>query len=204
MNRVLLTLASALVVLASGSGPVQASNPLPTTIAWPASPIVAAAPNVGSLPGGGSVDASGQYHYSLPIDVPPGLAGMQPTLSVEYSSKAGNGLMGMGASLSGASSAISPCPRTLATDGNATGVAFDGTDTLCWDGQRLIRVSSTANTVTHRTEQDHSAHIVFTSTGANGQGTFTIQTKNGHILTFSNYPGPNGGGTIPTIDYVLP
>src|ERR1700722_18611630 len=82
MNKVLLTLASALVVVASGSGPVRAGTPLPSTIAWPTSPIMQAAQSVGSLPGGGSVDPSGQYRYSLPIDVPPGPAGLQPSLSV--------------------------------------------------------------------------------------------------------------------------
>ncbi|MBA3564781.1 MAG: hypothetical protein H0W33_12395 [Gammaproteobacteria bacterium] len=43
-----------------------------------------------------SVDPSGTANYRVPIAVPPGVAGMQPDLAFLYSSRAGNGLLGVG------------------------------------------------------------------------------------------------------------
>ena len=50
----------------------------------------------GVTPGEFSVDASGSANYQMPIAVPPGSAGMQPSLSLAYNSNTGNGLMGVG------------------------------------------------------------------------------------------------------------
>src|SRR5439155_7415499 len=43
---------------------------------------------------------TGSFLYNVPIDVPPGLAGMQPALSLQYNSSQGNGLAGVGWDLS--------------------------------------------------------------------------------------------------------
>jgi len=50
---------------------------------------------VGSATGSLSVN-QGVASYSVPIAVPPGAGGMQPELSLNYSSQGGNGVMGMG------------------------------------------------------------------------------------------------------------
>ncbi len=39
---------------------------------------------------------TGSFLYSLPIEVPPGVAGMQPELSLQYNSSLGNGWLGVG------------------------------------------------------------------------------------------------------------
>ena len=57
---------------------------------------------VGSIPGQLSVE-QGAAVYTIPIEVPPGVAGMQPDLAITYNSNAGNGLLGVGFSLSGLS-----------------------------------------------------------------------------------------------------
>jgi hypothetical protein len=70
----------------------------------------------GKIPGQFAVSPSGAATYSIPIQVPPGIAGMEPKLSLNYNSQAGNGIMGMGWNLGGLSS-ITRCPQTRAQDG---------------------------------------------------------------------------------------
>ena len=72
--------------------------PIPGPLALPPSPIVPA-DEVGYLPASWDVTATGAFTYSIPIEVPQGRAGMQPSLSLTYSSGAGNGWLGEGWSL---------------------------------------------------------------------------------------------------------
>ena len=71
-------------------------------------------PIAGTLPGTASVgpDGSSQYHIDLPM--PPGTAGVAPKIGLQYSSKSGWGLSGLGWSVSGLSE-ITRCPSTRAT-----------------------------------------------------------------------------------------
>src|SRR5207244_2068176 len=71
---------------------------------------------VGTTAGELSVDRSGAAGYSIPIWVSPGTAGMEPKLSLNYSSGGGAGIAGYGWSLSGLS-AISRGPKTRPIDG---------------------------------------------------------------------------------------
>ena len=52
-------------------------------------------PTVGTVAGSGGV-TGGAATYEIPIIVPPGRRGMQPALSLGYSSRSGNGIAGMG------------------------------------------------------------------------------------------------------------
>jgi hypothetical protein len=52
-----------------------------------------------SLPGNLNVGATGATAFSIPVVVPPGTAGMIPTLTIDFNSQGGNGLLGMGWSL---------------------------------------------------------------------------------------------------------
>ena len=97
--------------------------------------VAAHVPEIGTLPGSASV-SGGAAAYTIPITVPPGRRGMQPAMALTYSSRSGNGVMGMGWSLSGLSS-IHRCPRTIAQNGSTLGVQMDNTDKLCLNGQRL-------------------------------------------------------------------
>jgi hypothetical protein len=70
---------------------------------------------VGSTAGGFSVN-QGTANYTIPITVPPGIAGMQPKLTINYNSNASNGQLGLDFSLSGLS-VIHRCAKTIVTDG---------------------------------------------------------------------------------------
>lgn len=82
------------------------------------------------------VSDTGAAQIGIPIVVSPGTAGMQPKLSINYSSQGGNGPLGVGFSLSGLST-ISRVGRTVAQDGVKGGVNFDANDRYALDGQRL-------------------------------------------------------------------
>ncbi|MFK8017826.1 MAG: RHS repeat-associated core domain-containing protein, partial [Gammaproteobacteria bacterium] len=97
----------------------------------------AAAQLVGTPNGKLSVDPTGAANYQIPIETPPGVAGVTPELALVYNSRSGNGLMGMGWSLSGLS-AVSRCPATIPVDGFYDGTDLDDNDRFCLDGQRLI------------------------------------------------------------------
>src|SRR4029077_20351705 len=114
-----------------------------------------------SLPGKFSVGTSGAATYNIPIAVPPGTAGLAPSLSLEYNSQGGNGLLGIGWSLGGLPS-IGRCPRTVAQDGALGGINFDANDRFCLDGQRLVVISGTygADGSEYRTEVDTFSKII--------------------------------------------
>ena len=139
----------------------------------------------GTTDGALSVDASGAANYAIPISVPPGVAGMQPDLSLIYSSRGDNGILGVGWSLGGLS-IIQRCPRTIAQDGVAGGVEFDTDDRFCLDGQRLIAISGAdgAAGTEYRTEVDGFSRIVSHGAAGSGPEYFTVETKSGQILEY--------------------
>jgi Salmonella virulence plasmid 65kDa B protein len=114
--------------------------------------------NAGKTPGQFAVSASGAATYSIPIQVSPGIAGMQPKLSLEYSSQAGNGIVGAGWNLAGLSS-ITRCPRTMAQDGVRGSVNYDGNDRYCLDGQRLMLTDIGGNSVTYESGTGQKSRI---------------------------------------------
>ncbi|MDD2529545.1 MAG: SpvB/TcaC N-terminal domain-containing protein, partial [Lentimicrobiaceae bacterium] len=92
---------------------------------------------VGSTAGVASVSLTGAATYTIPIFSPPGTAGMQPSLSLAYSSQAGNGIAGYGWNLAGLS-AITRTGLTIYHDDRVEGIDFDD-DRFALDGQRLIK-----------------------------------------------------------------
>jgi len=140
-----------------------------------------------SLPGSFSVNPTGAATYSIPIALPPGTAGMAPTLSLEYSSQGANGLLGVGWSLSGLPS-ITRCPQTMAQDGAAGSVKFDGNDRYCMDGQRLVVTSGAygADGAQYRTEVETFSKIISHGSVGSGPAWFEVHTKSGQTMEFGN------------------
>ena len=150
-----------------------------------ASPAARAETVAGVTIGALSVDPAGAASYSVPIAVPPGVAGMEPDLSLIYSSRADNGILGMGWSLGGLS-IIHRCPRTLVQDNVKGGVNFDAEDRFCLDGQRLIAIAGAygADGTEYRTEIDGFSRIVSHGTAGSGPAYFTVETKAGQTLAY--------------------
>jgi hypothetical protein len=162
---------------------------------------IPATASVGTIPGTLAIGDSGAATYSIPIQVPPGTAGLQPALSLVYSSQAGESLAGLGWSLGGLS-AVYRCPKTYATDTVKTSIQYDNSGgTYCLDGERLVEVSAT-NIGTnpsdpvcgafprtqreYRTERDTYARVrsVEDNCRVIGPSNFEVITKSAQILDF--------------------
>lgn len=156
-------------------------------------------PTVGTVAGSGGV-TGGAATYEIPIIVPPGRRGMQPALSLGYSSRSGNGIAGMGWSLSGLSS-LHRCPMTLAQDGQIRAVQLDTQDKLCLDGQRLIATSGTYGTAgaTYGTELESFVRVTqFGGDLGSASTYFRVERKSGEIAWYG------GTSTAATPARVIP
>ncbi len=148
-------------------------------------------PTVGRLAGSAGV-SGGSASYEIPIAVPPGRRGMQPSVSLNYSSRAGNGIAGMGWSLSGLSS-LHRCPQTLEQDGQIRAVQLDANDRLCLDGQRLVATGGSygASGTTYGTEMESFARV--TQLGGDltsAVAYFKVERKSGEIAYYGNTGTP--------------
>ncbi len=136
-------------------------------------------------PGVASVTSDGTATYSIPLWVPPGRAGIQPNLSLTYSSVVGNGPLGVGWSLSGLSQ-ISRCKKTWAQDGEPKDIQFTTDDRFCLDGQRLVAVSGAygEDGTEYRTEVDTFVKVVSLTPDKEGPLYFRVFTRDGKTLTY--------------------
>ena len=137
-------------------------NPMTTTLPTEGitgGPIAGDDGVVGAIGGTVSVGALGAAVYTIPIEVPAGINGMQPQLAITYNSQAGNGLLGWGWNLSGVS-AITRTNNTDYHDANNKEINFNN-DALMLDGQRLIKILNNGNKIEYKTEQDEFSRILF-------------------------------------------
>lgn len=145
----------------------------------------------GATPGDGDVTATGAATYSIPIRIPEGVNGLQPSVALAYHSRAGNGLAGVGWNVTGVSE-IRRCGQIFAIDGKQTGVALNTNDRFCLDGERLVRGTGTygANGATYYTEIESYAKVTsYTSGGGgslpgNGPQWFKVETPDGLIYEY--------------------
>ncbi len=152
---------------------------------------------VGTLPGQVSIDPAGAAKYEVALALPPGTAGVVPTLSLAYNSQGGDSILGHGWTLNGFSS-ITRCGKTRATDAgttpgaaalktaNRTRVNLNATDEFCLDGQRLVLVSGTHGAAAvYRTEIDNFSKVVsFGSNTAKGPDRWEVWTKAGTVVDY--------------------
>jgi len=111
--------------------------PPPIEIATPNGAWTADSASVGATAATFRVDEMGAATYSIPILTAPGISGVAPKISLNYTSQGVNGIVGVGWSIGGLS-VIERCRQTQATDGINVGVTYTSSDRFCLDGQRLI------------------------------------------------------------------
>jgi hypothetical protein len=148
---------------------------------------------VGTIPGSPGVEG-GTATYSIPIEIPPGRAGMQPSLALSYSSKGSLSELGVGWTLSGTSS-IYACPNTLAQEGANRPVLHDGLDKLCYEGQRLLVTSGAYGAAgsQYRTEIESFDRITLLGASMGAAGSyFQVEHKSGHISQYEPAPTHSG------------
>src|SRR6266705_2420587 len=159
----------------------------------------AATAPVGATPGSFSVDPNGGANYTIPIQIPPGSAGMAPSIALTYSKQVDNPLVGVGWSITGLS-IIRRCGSTIALDGVKGGVYYDSRDRFCLDGQRLVAVNGAygAHSTEYRTERESFARIFSYDTSvcgldnnaapSSGPACFKVFSKDGTVSEYGVSP----------------
>jgi RHS repeat-associated protein len=168
-------------------------------------PTAPASVAAGRMRGNFAVSNAGAATYTIPLWTPPGVGTVQLSLALAYSSRAGNGVVGMGWSLAGLS-AITRCNKTFAQDTNPAPVTNTLADRFCLDGQQLKLVSGTgaygSSGSVYATEVESFSKIVANGAVGNGPQSFTVTTKNGLIYdygtTFDSRILAGGSGTVRT------
>lgn len=180
-------LVDALPRIAIAGLPAVPLQPKPFSV--PAQPIVGASSD-GYLPSSWDVTPKGEFAFTVPMAVPPGRAGMAPSLALSYASGTGNGIAGVGWSVTGFST-ITRGGRVWARDGATDGVDFSVRDRFYLDGQELVGVTATpygGNGAEYRTEADTFVRVRSTSAAALdplGPEQFTVELGDGRIRTYA-------------------
>lgn len=117
----------------AGDSAVSKTTTLSTPQNLLQAPTSSAGPTMGQL----DVSPTGGATYTIPISLPPGLGSMVPQVALVYTSQGGNGVVGLGWSISGLS-AITRIPTTNFHDNKITAVNFNTNDRFALDGQRLL------------------------------------------------------------------
>lgn len=150
---------------------------------------------VGSLPGASSVTPTGAATYQMPIEVPPGTNGVQPSLSVVYNSQGGFGVLGQGWDVSGLS-VISRGTEDFYHDAKngkllSTSIEFNTNDKLNLDGQRLIFIGEESDYYfqaggEYAMEVENYSRVKVKNSNVTGKIYFELTTKEGNVVEYGN------------------
>jgi hypothetical protein len=105
--------------------------------------------------------SGGNASYTIPLDLPPGINGMVPELSISYNSSAGNGVMGLKWSLNGLSE-IRRGNKNHLFDGWNNHIHMNNLDRLYLDGQGLYCYSGSnlQSGSLYKTQNDDKIRLV--------------------------------------------
>ncbi|MEO3678411.1 chitobiase/beta-hexosaminidase C-terminal domain-containing protein [Rheinheimera sp. FR7-31] len=172
------------VITASGfDSDFIANVPAVVSVTVPHESVASAA--VIAVNGSFSVTNQGAATYTIPLEVPQGVGGFAPELSLQYSSLSSSGDAGLGWSLSAVSS-LSRCQKVLEEDGLYQEITFTHSDALCLGGEKLRLVSGTnlAGGAEYRLDKQPDIKIVQTGSGVSSY--FTVYRPNGDTLTYGD------------------
>lgn len=105
---------------------------------------------------------TGAKTYEVPIQVYPGMKGLQPNLALTYNSHQGASFLGMGWSIAGLPSIIRGGKNTY-YDKKIQGVIMDNSDSFVLNGIRLIKISVSGNYILYESEQGNIKAKGYTS-----------------------------------------
>lgn len=148
------------------------------------------------IPGSHAVSPGGASIYNVPIDIPPGINGLVPSLSITYNSNNKNGIMGLGWGLKGLSF-ITRGTKSLLQDDEINSVTLTGSDRFFLDGQRLVCVQGVygESGSVYKTEIDQILKIELLA-ATNGGMYFKVFTPNGRIMEYSEKELNSEGQTL--------
>ncbi len=161
-------------------------HPLGAHAENPLEPAITPSAEVGTLAANFAVDHAGSAHYSIPLQIPAGTAGMAPTLAFGLASGGGNGELGIGGSLSGQSS-LARCPTNLVLDGFIAPIEFSDRDGLCLDGERLVLVEGDPwkpESVYAKRRDDLTRIRLITATTCVGEIAFEVRSADSKIHNY--------------------
>jgi hypothetical protein len=136
----------------------------------------------------------GAAAYSIPIEAPIDSQLFRPDVSLSYSSRSGNGRMGMGWSLWSGNSSVHRCPATIAMDGFDQEVNYTSTDRLCIDGQRMLPVRGQygKDGSAYRTETDYGVLVLLHGDVNDTDAWFEVSDDNGGKRLYRERSIPEG------------
>jgi hypothetical protein len=151
--------------------------------------VLAPTSPVGTLAASAGVEPDGSAKYDIPIEVTPGPRGMQPRISVGYSSNGEGGALGQRFDLGGLS-AIARCTGSIADDGRYRPIRFDDNDPLCLDRTRLVLAGGVHGEAgaEYRTASDPFARITLDDDMSEWGSSITVERQDGTIDTYGTAP----------------
>lgn len=124
------------------------------------------------------VNPDGSFSHSIPIELPAGRNGVQPKLALTYNSNNGNGMLGMGWSLSG----LPAITRMNYGNGFNYGKAGFPADTYVGPEGRLIELGS--GTGVYHTEAETWSRYEATGNCGNGPCSWKVTDRNGLLYHY--------------------
>ncbi len=139
--------------------------------------------DVGRIPGTLSNNSMGAAIYTIPIECPVGVGGLQPSIALVYNSLGGNGIAGWGWDIVGTST-ILRAGQTTYYDSKESDITWTGEDPYTLDGQRLFKDPDSVNV--YRLENDPGTLVrAYSLTADRGPQYFKAFTKDGLTMTYT-------------------
>ena len=147
--------------------------------------------SVGTIAGNAGVGYSGAANYDIKITLPPGIKGVQPSISLTYNSQGGNGVAGWGFNIAGLS-VVGRMPKTIYSDGNAKGIISTKDAKYALDGVPLILFSGVSgeNGAEYRMETENFSKIYSRGEyNSSSPEQFEVKSKDGVLYKYGSTSG---------------